>query len=311
MSGNNSEWDAEEPTEKKETTQETPARPVFTDSKPVAEEERAPRPSFDRRPAYPRRDEEDRRPAYPRGDDDRRPYLRGDDDRRPAYPRRDDDRRFYSRGDDDRRPAYPRRDEEDRRPAYPRGDDDRRPAYPRRDDERRPAYPRRDEEDRFAPRDRDSGYVKRRDPYDEQPHSRFSSYGGDRFDSRPREDYGFEKRPRQQREDPTEPNITIGIFNLSYNLAQRDFEEFLTTKLADFADKYTSKLIMSNDTGRCKGYGFVTFNTIEDSIKAKPVLEDGEILGQKYRVAFSIQRRNNDRRPMDNGERFSTAPESN
>ena len=279
-------------------------KPTFDDSKPAvsdresgngkrfgegSHDESRERSSYERRPRYPREDRfsEDRRSSYPRED-------KFSKDRRPAYPRED-------RFSEDRRPSYPREDRfsEDRRPAYPREDrfsEDRRSSYSREGgrygDDRRPAYPR------------DDRSYRRRDSYDDQAPSRFRSYNGDRF----------EKRPRQMREDPTEPNVTIGIFNLSYNLTQRDFEEFLNSKLTDFEGKFTSKLVISNETGRCRGYGFVTFESLEDSIKAKPILENGELLGQQYRVAFSIQRRNFDRKPVEqpaNSEKEGVESENN
>lgn len=204
-------------------------------------------------------------------------------------PPRAGDRRRY----DDRRAPY-----DDRRGGY----DDRRAPYDDRrryDDRRAPYDDFRDSERRFEgrypPRDRmdDREYGRKRFYEDDcrRPSDRFDSYReGDRYSRRPYDDYGRDKRPKRLREDPSEPNETIGIFNLSYNLTLRDFEEFLADKLAEFSGKFTTKLIVNNQTGSCRGYGFITFDNIDDSIKAKAVLEGGEILGQQYRVAFSIKR---------------------
>ncbi|ELA41262.1 uncharacterized protein VICG_01751 [Vittaforma corneae ATCC 50505] len=160
-----------------------------------------------------------------------------------------------------------------------------------------------------APRDSD-----RREPYngyrDDDRRRPYGGYrDGDRFgSSKYRDDYGGfrdeypRKRSRQLREDPAEPNETIGVFNLSYNLTPRDFDEYLNEKLAEFKGRFSTKLVLSAFTDRCRGYGFVHFDSIEDSIKAKAILENGEILGQPFRVAYSIQRR----RPSESRDSFSS-----
>lgn len=282
----NDNWDLEEEAPQQEKKQET-ERPVLkSDSKPISEDrssrEFSSRPPRDFNRGEPRRnysDREERGQGY-----DRRPPRY--EDREPYPPRAYEGRsssRFEERDSYGRGPApYDRRGgdfPEDRRPRdFRREDRGRFDDYPpsRFDD-----YPR---DSRFPPRDDDVRKRRYDDDYRMPP-------GGDRFERdrfAPRD--GFESRPKRMREDPKEPNETIGIFNLSFNLKLSDFEDFLAEKLADFKGKYTSKLIMNRDTGMCKGFGFVTFSDIEDAIKAKPVLDGGSILGQEYRAAYSIQR---------------------
>lgn len=270
--GNQENW-MEESTTKETGTKETTtdaAPPVFkSDERSFASNDR---PSRDDRSA-PRRYEggRDRDDSYRRREDDR---PRRDDDR----PRRDfDDRRDFRRRDYEDRP--PRRDDDRPRRDYddraPRRDYDDRP--PRRQDD---SFRRRDE-DRNGGRDyRD----ERSDRFD-----RGRDYSGeDRRRRFPEDDYA--PRPRKVRIDPVEPNVTLGMFNLSYDITEDELTSFINEKCPEFVNKYTCKPIMDRETGRCKGYGFITFETLDDSIKAKSLLDGGEFKGQQYRVAFSIQR---------------------
>lgn len=269
--GNQENW-MEESTTKETGTKETTtdaAPPVFkSDERSFASNDR---PSRDDRSA-PRR--------YEGGRDRDDSYRRREDDR----PRRDDDR---PRRDFDDRRDFRRRDYEDR---PPRRDDDR----PRRDDDR---APRRDYDDR-PPRRQDDSFRRRdedrnggRDYRDERSDrfDRGRDYSGeDRRRRFPEDDYA--PRPRKVRIDPVEPNVTLGMFNLSYDITEDELTSFINEKCPEFVNKYTCKPIMDRETGRCKGYGFITFETLDDSIKAKSLLDGGEFKGQQYRVAFSIQR---------------------
>lgn len=212
-----------------------------------------------------RQDYEERRDGY----SDRRNYPEDRDRRDNGFVGRD--RRDNSFGGRDRRET---------------GFDERRRDDFRYNDRRERDFPSRDY-GRFR-EERPSSYggddFRKRRFAEDDYHSR----RGDRFDRGFNNDY--ERRPKRTREDPLEPNETIGIFNLSYNLTPKDFEDFLNEKLADFQGKFTQKLVLNRETGNCRGYGFITFSDINDSIEAKKVLENGEILGQPYRAAFSIQK---------------------
>lgn len=216
------------------------------------------------------------------------------DSRRDQFRGYNGPRGDYSRGhrdeDLDRPRGYERPREFDRPRGYDRPKDFDRPRdldRPRDFDRFREGdYGRGREDDRYGYRDQD-----RRRPYGGYRDGDQYERGRDGYrDGRFRDEYR-EKRHRQLREDPTEPNETIGIFNLSYNLTPRDFDEYLNGKLADFKGKFTAKLVLSKFTDKCRGYGFVQFEDIKDAIKAKGILENGEIFDQQYRVAYSVQRK--------------------
>lgn len=250
------------------------------------------RPPFnDRRDGYDRPDGNrrggyDRRPPY---DDD----SRYSDSRKPSFDDRREDSRYSDRRDDsrysDRREDSRFSDRRDDSRYSDRREDSR--FSDRRDDSR---YSDRRDDSRYPDRRDDSRYYDRRDDSNRRE-DRFSGYGNDGRkrrtyddDYQRRDDY--DRRPKKTREDPTTPNETIGIFNLSYNLTPKDFEDFLDEKLVDFKGKYTQKLVLNRNTGACRGFGFVTFSDINDAIEAKKVIDNGDILGQPYRAAFSVQR---------------------
>lgn len=272
-------------------------------------------------------DRDDSRASRPRFDESRGDDMGGrrrGGDRVSRYEdARGDDRSSY-RNDDRSRSRFddrPRYEDRDRMP--PRGEtrryDDRAPSRyesrdrPRYEDRDRPRYDDRergasrfdDYPDRFEER-RGGDYSSKRSWNDSDHYSRrddhYSRYVYDGHDSRrgyddynyrrePRRDYGYREKRQRTRQDEAAPNETLGIFSLSYELLPRDFDDYLAEKLADYKDAYTSKLIIDRMTGRCKGFGFVTFNSIEDSTKAKELLTDGEINGTPFRVAFSIGER--------------------
>ncbi|KAI5169865.1 hypothetical protein PAEPH01_1056 [Pancytospora epiphaga] len=248
----------------------------------------------------PRGDRFDDRP--PRGDrfDDRPP--RGDrfDDRPPRGDRFDD---RPPRGDrfDDRPPRGDRYNDrplrEDRFDSYRDGD---RNGYRASRGDRFDGYRSEDRREERGRYDRDFSNDSRRDDRyrrgDEYgKRGRYEdSYGysrGDRDGWDSRRDEPYREKRRRTRQDEAEPNETLGIFALKYDIMPREFDDFLASKLEKFRDSYTTKLVVDRMTGRCKGYGFVTFDSVESAKEAKDLLTDGEILGQPFRVAFSVGER--------------------
>lgn len=206
-----------------------------------------------------------------RRSEDRDNYRRRDEDDRPRRrdnyrEDRDEYRRDYYREDDRRRPSY--------RDDYRRRDD--RDEYRRRDDrDDRDDYRRRDDRDRFGSY-RDDYAGKRR------------NYGSDDYDYKRRR--GYDERPRRGSREygSGEPNETLGIFNLSYDVNQRDLEEHLQEVLKQFEDNYRVRLIMDRHTGQGKGFGFITFKTVDDAKAAKDILTtETPFKGKIYRVDFA------------------------
>ncbi|KAI5149917.1 transformer-2 protein [Enteropsectra breve] len=278
-------WSAEEekqPVEKTETKAEgafvsktdakdTGSRPSGDDRDNGSRYERNDRPPrFDRNDRPPRFDRNDRPPRYDR---DERPSRFSRDERPSDRDSYRDDRSRYDRSGRDERPRYERsgRDERD---SYRRDDRDYgrdRDSYRRDDrDYERPRYERsgRDRDDYGRDRDSDRGYKR--------------SYDDDYAPKRRRDEGSFGDRA------PAEPNETLGLFNLPYECVQRDLDDYLEKPLEKFRKEYQARLILDRMTGRAKGFGFITFKSVDDAIEAKNILSNGEEFnGKVLRVDFA------------------------
>lgn len=254
---------------------------------------------------------------------DDRSYERKEEsnyDRNAGYPdNRGDVRKRYDGNEDNMRGRYaePRHESgrfEQRRRYEPRDYDIRdersRPSYFERrggrfDDRKR--YDTR--RDHYAPRYDDRRPSDFRGGYDE------GRYGGSMY-NRPAEygrrveygrrlDYGrdgfggpgYGMMPRRNnfthrqvtRQDDAPPNLTIGLFNLRRDTKSEDFDNAVDSVLKDkIKTEYTTKIILDRNTGKCRGYGFITFENLDESIKAKSLLDDLIIIGNAVRVAFSV-----------------------
>lgn len=233
------------------------------------------------------RQEEQRRYDEPRGGRYDHDSFRG----RPS-----DDYRRERPGDDYRR--GPERYSEPRGDMYQRRerDDDRGYDQPRRGTFDR-GYDRRDDRDRYD----DSRYNDRRvrpfDDYRREPpryedrgryDDRQSRYPDDyRRDGPPGPRFGGYRERAPVRQDDAEPNETVGIFNLSRDTTEQDLESALSEKLTDYRGRYSTKLIMDRMTGKCRGFAFLTFESIDEAVKAKDILSGIEVLGHQTRAAFS------------------------
>jgi RNA recognition motif-containing protein len=93
-------------------------------------------------------------------------------------------------------------------------------------------------------------------------------------------------------------NIYVG--NLSYNLSN----DGLAKLFEEFGSVTESKIILDRDTGRSKGFGFVTMSNREEAEEAIKQLDGKEIDGRNIRVNEAKPReekpRRNDRKPRRN-----------
>jgi transformer-2 protein len=74
---------------------------------------------------------------------------------------------------------------------------------------------------------------------------------------------------------------------LSIHATENDLREFLAEELSEISD-YKITIVHDRNTGTSKGYGFVYFQCLEDSISAKERLAGKCIKGKEIRVDFSI-----------------------
>lgn len=179
-----------------------------------------------------------------------------------------------------------------------RNDGDRPRNY---DDRERGRY--EDRERGGRPDDRDRRYDDReRRPYDrDRRYEDRGSYGdrrrGNRYEDRRggEGDYGERERPRQQEPFPTSPPWTAFLGNLSYEVTERDLEDYLI----DHGCKIESiRLIIDRDTRRMKGYGYVDFADA-DSLKKALECDDVEFFRRPLRVDIPKQRESPSHRRED------------
>lgn len=158
------------------------------------------------------------------------------EDKRSDYERRDD-RRYNRWNSYDRRGGYDRRYSrwDDRRGDYYRG-------YDYRDDRR---YGRRDMRREYDDR--------RRDFYDRR--------GYLRRDDR-REDF-----PRNN----SDPSNGLIVFGLGSEMTSEQFKDILSNHIKF---KFEARAIEDRDSRRCKGFGFINFDTVDEAKEARKILEE-------------------------------------
>jgi len=75
---------------------------------------------------------------------------------------------------------------------------------------------------------------------------------------------GGGRQTAEEAQKAKEDSCTIRITNLSEEISDQDLRD-LTSKFGSTGRTFLSK---DRDTGRCKGYAFVTYNMREDAEKA-------------------------------------------
>ncbi|KAM0786808.1 hypothetical protein ACM66B_002240 [Microbotryomycetes sp. NB124-2] len=134
--------------------------------------------------------------------------------------------------------------------------------------------PRRDDRERERERGDGAGGSVRRDDDDR--------YGGKR------DDYKSSRAPGRPAHAPAaEPNKVLGVFGLSIRTTERDLE-------AEFnrSGRVEKVLIVYDQrSGRSRGFGFVTMDSIEDADRAIADLNGVDLHGRRIRVDYSATTR--------------------
>ncbi|KAJ3412302.1 T-complex-associated testis-expressed protein 1 [Chytridiales sp. JEL 0842] len=214
-------------------------------------------------------------------------------------------------------PPPPRRDSRDYGRDYPppphhhRGDPrDYLPPPPHRDDYY--ALPPRDPRD-YPPPPRD--YYPPRDSRDYRGDYDYRDYGRRRPRSRSPDDRrrGSRSPPRRRFDRPPrrhispsergtpEPCKVLGVFGLSILTKERDLEKLFgqygrITHVTIIEDKISAK---------SRGFGFITFESIEDAAKAREALNGYELNDRKMRVDYSLTKKKG---PEESGAPGNGAP---
>ena len=75
-------------------------------------------------------------------------------------------------------------------------------------------------------------------------------------------------------------------------LAWATDDDGLRTAFEEFGEVKDAKVITDRDTGRSRGFGFVTFADPKSAATAKDEMNDQELDGRRVRVDFATQRNN-------------------
>ncbi|EQB60695.1 transformer-2 protein-like protein beta [Vairimorpha apis BRL 01] len=195
------------------------------------------------------------------------------------------ERNYYQRDEGySRDRSYPPREEGYyRERSYPPREEgySRDRGYPPRDEGyyRERNYPQRGQRN-YMPRE--NGYERNRvsDNYNRNLRSTYDPMAEDSGKS-------YEQRPKKVIPENVPPSKALGLFGLSLYATEDDLREFLNEELIDIKD-FKITIICDHTTRKSKGFGFVYFQSLEDSIRAKELLTGKAIKGKEIRVDFSV-----------------------
>ena len=71
------------------------------------------------------------------------------------------------------------------------------------------------------------------------------------------------------------------------NLAYSVRDDSLQQAFAEFGTVTSAKVMMDRETGRSKGFGFVTMLTVEEAVRAVETLHDQDFMGRRLVVTGS------------------------
>lgn len=69
--------------------------------------------------------------------------------------------------------------------------------------------------------------------------------------------------------------------------------DILNDVFGEYGELTFARVYIDRETGKSKGFGFVEFVNLEDSLKAKEALDGSEIEGRAVRVDFAIDKNQN------------------
>jgi len=82
-------------------------------------------------------------------------------------------------------------------------------------------------------------------------------------------------------------NNKLFVGGLSWGTTDKE----LTDAFAPYGEVTEAKVIKERDSGRSRGFGFVTFNTDDEAKAAVEAMNDSELDGRSIRVDFAHDKR--------------------
>ena len=107
------------------------------------------------------------------------------------------------------------------------------------------------------------------------------------------------RSPRDRSSERKLEDNNLYVSNLSYNTKDEDLE----AKFAEFGQIKHCKIIRDHNSGKSRGFGFVTFENVKEAEAAKSALDNSDLDDRKIRIEKA--RRSGERRPSPRRERYS------
>lgn len=76
------------------------------------------------------------------------------------------------------------------------------------------------------------------------------------------------------------------VGGLSWGLEWQDLKEVF----GEYGEVTFARVVKDRETGRSRGFGFVEFANLEDSVKAKEAMDGAEVDGRTIKVDFAQER---------------------
>ncbi|KAI8611298.1 hypothetical protein BC830DRAFT_1141774 [Chytriomyces sp. MP71] len=172
------------------------------------------------------------------------------------------------------------------------------------------------DQDGFKDRDREHGReyarnetraARRRDSRSRSPQRSYGGgrdryddrRGGDRFDDRRdqrRDDR--DRRPQRRYISPSqrgtpEPSKVLGVFGLSILTKERDLDKLF----GEFGRIDEISILFDKQTGKSRGFGFITFDNLDAAAKARDAMNGYEYNERRMRVDYSLTKKGHESTP--------------
>lgn len=77
------------------------------------------------------------------------------------------------------------------------------------------------------------------------------------------------------------------VGGISWNLSWQDLKD----AFGEHAEVAHAQIIMDRETNKSRGFGFVTFNSVEDAVKAKEAMDGVELDGRSIKVDYALEKK--------------------
>ena len=109
----------------------------------------------------------------------------------------------------------------------------------------------------------------------------------------------FQSQAKTYGDQPGEPTDTLWVGNISFNFDQDE----ISTAFQDYGTILGVRLPTDRETGAPKGFGYVTYSSVDEAKAAMEGMQGADLEGRSLRLDFSQPRPNNGDSPARGGGR--------